>query len=166
MGYGAFIVANGEELAELPLARGNNSTTTISTMKIACIDAPRHALSIYTRGRIDVPEIVAFGSQKAGAVGIPNLTHNKATATSVLRENGCDAGVNGCAGDDGDAQIDGKSWCCGAMIDSDLRSIVDLIYRASPELGRKERGKTCAKPKQPNASPKHEFQWQKRDHQG
>tara|TARA_R110002060_G_scaffold13426_3_gene19014 strand:+ start:944 stop:1108 length:165 start_codon:yes stop_codon:yes gene_type:complete len=50
------MVANGEELAELPLARRNNSTTTVSIMKMACIDAPGQALSNDTDDGINLPE--------------------------------------------------------------------------------------------------------------
>lgn len=54
------MVANGEELAELPLARRNNSTTPVSIMKVACIDAPGQALSNDTNGRINLPEFGLF----------------------------------------------------------------------------------------------------------
>ena len=114
---GAFIVANREELAELPLARRNNSTTTVSTWWPICIDALNRALSSDVGMIINLPEFVLFGSQKAGAVGGPNLTHNKATATSVLRKNGCDDNLNGCTGDETDRGFDEKSWCRRAMID-------------------------------------------------
>lgn len=54
------MVANSEELAELPLARRNNSTTTVSIMIPACIDAPGRALSCDGDGRIDLPEFRSF----------------------------------------------------------------------------------------------------------
>lgn len=114
----AIVVANSEELAKLPLARRNNITTPVSRMKSICIDAPQHALSIYGDGRIDVPNFADFRSQKAFAVGKPNLTHNKATATSVFRKNGCNGEVNGTGGDDGNDYFDEKWWCCGGVIDS------------------------------------------------
>jgi hypothetical protein len=60
LGNGPVIVANSEELAKFPLARRNNSTTTISTMIPACIDAPDRALSNGTNGIIDLPEFRAF----------------------------------------------------------------------------------------------------------
>lgn len=54
------MVANGEELAELPLARRNNSTTSVSIIIPACIDAPRRALSNDGNGRIDLPGFRSF----------------------------------------------------------------------------------------------------------
>jgi hypothetical protein len=109
LGDRPIIVADREELAKFPLARRNNFTTTVSTLQIICIDAPKHALSTHAKGIIDLLQFGFFGSQKAGAVGGPNLTHNKATATSVSRKNGCKINLNGSAGDDNDGKIDEKS---------------------------------------------------------
>jgi hypothetical protein len=60
LGNGLVIVANSKELAKFPLARRNNSTTTISTMIPTCIDAPDRALSNATNKIIDLPEFRAF----------------------------------------------------------------------------------------------------------
>jgi hypothetical protein len=109
LGDGPFIVADREELAKFPLARRNNFTTTVSTRQTICIDAPKHALSSDANGTINLPKFSSFGSQKAGAVGGPNLTHNKATATSVSRKNGCKVNIIGSAGDDSNEKIDEKS---------------------------------------------------------
>lgn len=82
-----------------------------------CIDAQKPALSHDGRGRINIPELVVFRSQKACAVGSPSLTHNKAIATSVFRENGWGSSLNGGGGDDFRGQNDGK-WCgCAVLIE-------------------------------------------------
>ena len=60
LGKRPFIVANGEELAKLPLARRNNYTAIISIMIPICIDAPFHALSNGMSEVIDLPDFVAF----------------------------------------------------------------------------------------------------------
>ena len=127
----------------------------ISTMIPTCIDAPLHALSNDASGIIDVPEFSSFWSQKPWAVGSPNLTHNSAIATSVSRENGCSASLNGGLGDEIRSQIDGFAWCCGVLIDLRFHLMLSLswwfrraafftalpgrtrgLWWASPSLGR------------------------------